>query len=989
MAGVYPVNLSSAPVLTYNSGTQTYDGTVEVPVQYMGNGQAGPGAMYMKFYNQTKGLYYGEVAPSGIATAASLSFRDDNERSGVAFSSNADISKVGGFYVFYGPRTPGTDQAVKLNVSVSLSSNTASFKLVEGIASYPCMQLCSPTLLSSGTLSTSVVSTALNTLFTPSKENPQILECVTYVPSAADMPPGLHLFLSPQLSISSLTAANYCVAEEATVALAEGQVYQTTLVEGVGKYDIKYLTLTTPGYTRMTFNTVTKEFTAELYTEKKAEAGDDVVYVARNNLAITPLPSATDDFLSPTGTPGIYAGELSFDLTKPFNFYTKSGNTTVWYGSDTSDALVPMFISAVDFTDGVCTQSLTEGSRHFWVFYGSFPEGCEGQFNVTVDLNTNTATFTPISVGPPVAPEQVYVWASYQGPLEMRYFKNVATMKPSAANPAIYNVEMVVPDCGEFYIDPETDDKGTGMYFLLSDSEEGFLGKGIRMFMANIEPEGNNIIEITAGETATVDMVEGNIGTSLICKSIGLVDFTFDWDNMTLTASMEDPDYDESNYIYVATKNGYYGEFPVTASDPSLRLNPTTGWFEGTTITLPKNYAFKFYRKTDDGVEWIAPLSRTVVNFALANPYTGTYEEGSSSWQVTNFFNADATEGEIDLAINPETYEVKFTQTDAKEEIPEAVYIWGGMTDIEEETGSYSVIGTMTPVEGQTKVYEATIDVPESTPMLKFNFFLSLNKDSFKDTNRNFNAPYTDVVSGGGSDQSGNPPVVKFDSDDMYVVTLYKGTLSPDGTSPLSSITDEYAGPTTFIFNLDTQVLTVTQKEDVGGGDEPPTPETPNKVYFDFGGIENAYSCVTVYDNETNENLTVAGPTMTFEYMEEGSVTFGLTPSAIESGYTYTVACTETPGADIYTLGAKTETEGKIQQTLTVYPGANGYRFTVNVEKKPDQSGILNIFDLEGADGYTVSNLQGMVILRNAGREALRQLQPGLYIVNGKKLIVR
>ena len=60
---------------------------------------------------------------------------------------------------------------------------------------------------------------------------------------------------------------------------------------------------------------------------------------------------------------------------------------------------------------------------------------------------------------------------------------------------------------------------------------------------------------------------------------------------------------------------------------------------------------------------------------------------------------------------------------------------------------------------------------------------------------------------------------------------------------------------------------------------------------------------------------------------------------------------------------------------------------------------FLNISDLESAgiddvtsadaEHYTVYDLNGSQVLYNATKEALSTLTPGVYIINGKKVVVR
>ena len=53
-------------------------------------------------------------------------------------------------------------------------------------------------------------------------------------------------------------------------------------------------------------------------------------------------------------------------------------------------------------------------------------------------------------------------------------------------------------------------------------------------------------------------------------------------------------------------------------------------------------------------------------------------------------------------------------------------------------------------------------------------------------------------------------------------------------------------------------------------------------------------------------------------------------------------------------------------------------------------AGVENVAaDAVAADGFTVYNLQGVPVLRSGSADQLRSLPAGLYIVNGRKQVIR
>lgn len=72
--------------------------------------------------------------------------------------------------------------------------------------------------------------------------------------------------------------------------------------------------------------------------------------------------------------------------------------------------------------------------------------------------------------------------------------------------------------------------------------------------------------------------------------------------------------------------------------------------------------------------------------------------------------------------------------------------------------------------------------------------------------------------------------------------------------------------------------------------------------------------------------------------------------------------------------------------TIKLSPEANDLKFQVWILKK--EPSVLEICEVETSDIVTVYNMQGILILRNGKQEDLRSLDPGLYIVNGRKISV-
>lgn len=68
-------------------------------------------------------------------------------------------------------------------------------------------------------------------------------------------------------------------------------------------------------------------------------------------------------------------------------------------------------------------------------------------------------------------------------------------------------------------------------------------------------------------------------------------------------------------------------------------------------------------------------------------------------------------------------------------------------------------------------------------------------------------------------------------------------------------------------------------------------------------------------------------------------------------------------------------------------PDAADLKFEVEIVKQ--KSGIICVDEIEASKVINVFNMQGISVLRNGNPDALNLLSPGLYIVNGKKVLVR
>ncbi len=79
------------------------------------------------------------------------------------------------------------------------------------------------------------------------------------------------------------------------------------------------------------------------------------------------------------------------------------------------------------------------------------------------------------------------------------------------------------------------------------------------------------------------------------------------------------------------------------------------------------------------------------------------------------------------------------------------------------------------------------------------------------------------------------------------------------------------------------------------------------------------------------------------------------------------------------------------KESLDAYKKADGWKNFWNIESIDETGGITDVASDEGnvIGDYVVYNLQGVMVLKTVQREDLMKLPAGLYIVNGKKMLIK
>lgn len=449
-------------------------------------------------------------------------------------------------------------------------------------------------------------------------------------------------------------------------------------------------------------------------------------------------------------------------------------------------------------------------------------------------------------------------------------------------------------------------------------------------------------------------------------------------------------------YIGVAQSN-FFMTIPTPEAD-NVKLYPVPtdpNIYEGK-VTVKKTGNIMFYTGTPDdyvtytgtpgenttfiaislsqGIEWPIPgdEDQEITSHLIQSDDVKMYVS-----QFPQEYPTSVKELEVAIRIDWEAKTFSIIAPEFVLEAPESLYLWGtlgGFTD----SARYTVMGTMNQTTAGSHIYELTVDVPECGPFEIDGEFTPLEGDPnygfyYCLTNNNesisqgtlFQLPIAnhliDIPNAG-------------DTFTSHLLTNRSGCNMICLTPGLVKMT----------YNFNTNTYTVEMIKPLNGDE--PTPDEPSVVTFNFTGVENAYSYVSIFDMNNMEMVEVNGPTVNFDYDGNAMLTIAMSAEYTEGGYKFEITADGEAGENTYTIGDGISMDDSLQKVLNLFPGADGFVFTIAVSKK-DTNGINNIF--AGSETLTVYNVNGMAVIRNAGKEDLKTLAPGLYIANGKKLIIK
>lgn len=231
---------------------------------------------------------------------------------------------------------------------------------------------------------------------------------------------------------------------------------------------------------------------------------------------------------------------------------------------------------------------------------------------------------------------------------------------------------------------------------------------------------------------------------------------------------------------------------------------------------------------------------------------------------------------------------------------------------------------------------------------------------------------------------------LNFTADDVYCTLWTKLTpLIVTGPEDLTEGTD----------------FTIYYSEDLNGDNEVVnaaqitflTEACLNATFKVVAGTETVEEAVTTKFNVTGPEgivnyLQVVNVSEQEEIVVENgafSVTYTEFPTqlllSIHEDYLINVTAPANLATTDYTISRNADADGLTSVTVLLYEACGGTAFNVEIVNNP--AGVAGIGAEEG--GFTVFNLQGVKVLDTDNASDLNQLQPGLYIVNGKKVVLK
>lgn len=486
--------------LTYNSSEGCYEGVFNFPTYYAVNG-----SVDLWFYQEDEDgmLYYGA---DDVAWVDWVEYKNVHP---LALSYNQSNTKPFEFYVGSYPKSI---ISVAVGMKVNLDTMEVSFSEVANYTDiYGTLSLDGLDAIPSGGTFSSL--NEKDTYLYSTYPDVETYSCIYDVPKG-----GMYVFIGS--SSNSTTKPFWCPSKNITIEFDED--FKT--YEAIWQYrnDLKanekggtnFAYLATPGYTKITFSTKTRAFTAEylgeiLETPDVPEPDANVLYLSRGSSSSSGTVARNgDDYLNYNEATGKYEGTILMERSRSFSFYTGSYQNPVWYGMSTSTTNLSNL--AVSFETQTEVQSTVAKNAPGGFYVSNWQYGIPASESVavsfTVDLNEGTVLFSV----EPYVPSHIYVWQ-----FVVSNWQYVTELEESEEGSGIFSGNVTVEDQMAFILNQEP-----------SNANQYALGAYSFRQDVSLDPKDSTSIQLMRG---------ANNATATRLMNQGTYKLTFDVSTLQLT----------------------------------------------------------------------------------------------------------------------------------------------------------------------------------------------------------------------------------------------------------------------------------------------------------------------------------------------------------------------------------------------------------------------------------------------------------------------
>ena len=451
--------------------------------------------------------------------------------------NDSELSPEGGEYTLY---TGGTNNDMKFAQNMTDAKLTfipAESKLIVTPSG---LDTAYPTeLYLIGTLNEEGTWTPEGTPFEDEGDNMFTIEATIYPSAGADL--GYFGFSSATSAPgaddwTTVNAYRYGASDADQLIDASAGEAEVNFSRGQNAWSIE------PGVYKLTVSFDDNTLTVE-YVDALPSGGNfpDVLYFAQ---PFGTIPAAAPQTLKAVSD-GVYQGQIliSKAMLSYFGFYTDVNGDITKYGYGSPNNISFSFTNMEEWpgedADEDNTLQVNPTTTASW-YIPAYPSwASDGNFTVTVDLNTLTFTLAPSGEETEEpAPEALYIYGNTNGYQANARYTNVATLARQGTA-TVYSCTFDVPACGPFTADgeygPADGAPNNGWYFYISDNRTS--NSAGTQYQA---PLDNFLVSLQQGGVYSAIANSDKSGMNFIVTNPGNYSFEFDYDTKEINITLNE-----------------------------------------------------------------------------------------------------------------------------------------------------------------------------------------------------------------------------------------------------------------------------------------------------------------------------------------------------------------------------------------------------------------------------------------------------------------